>query len=445
VTDDYHYYRYDRHIADSTDWSKVSVWTTWESLRNDGNPEVWEQERVWARWSGMLGGYVLSLKAAREALSKRWIPVPGGAAAAYFAELDRLIAHLEGVIEAAKSTQTAYANVQSSLVDAHRRVKNVMVRNLGVNANGQPLAWPTREKDESVSGHGKIDTPMTRSSVQDIMRETEKAISDLSLGFKVPTPYEILATPPVTPAPVAPPKTTFGGGGGGFGGTSFTPDPTFQPLPLPGPRPGDLDGDGIPDSQQDADGDGVPDSIDRDADGDGIPDYLGSRDSDGDGIPDDQDDSDGDGIPDALDPTPNGGASLAGVGGFGAGGGGGVGGLDFGGGAGGFVGSGAGQITGNGGQGTVYASQAAGVAGAGRAGMMPMPMGGMGGMGGGAGGGGGAAKRNRPDTEWEVARGVAPVIEGSPYVPEPNSGLDDWSTIGGEPQVQVRRRPDDHG
>ena len=38
---------------------------------------------------------------------------------------------------------------------------------------------------------------------------------------------------------------------------------------------GDLDDDGIPDSEdQDDDGDGVPDALDNDDDGDGIPDYL---------------------------------------------------------------------------------------------------------------------------------------------------------------------------
>ncbi|XP_067619559.1 uncharacterized protein [Eurosta solidaginis] len=58
-------------------------------------------------------------------------------------------------------------------------------------------------------------------------------------------------------------------------------------------KPGDMDGDGIPDHKDnDKDGDGVPDDTDDDIHGDGIP---NSRDSDrdGDGIPNDKDDDDG--------------------------------------------------------------------------------------------------------------------------------------------------------
>jgi type IV pilus assembly protein PilY1 len=79
--------------------------------------------------------------------------------------------------------------------------------------------------------------------------------------------------------------------------------------PLPSPQmiflPGDRDGDGIPDSEDDSDGDGIPDSEDADADGDGIIDA--DLDTDGDGIPDHSDDDiDGDGIPNGSDLDANG-------------------------------------------------------------------------------------------------------------------------------------------
>ena len=65
---------------------------------------------------------------------------------------------------------------------------------------------------------------------------------------------------------------------------------------------GDIDGDGIPDNQdEDRDGDGVLDIQDSDIDGDGIP-NTEDPDADGNGIPDDQEnDIDGDGIPNADD------------------------------------------------------------------------------------------------------------------------------------------------
>ncbi|XP_017967089.1 sarcalumenin isoform X7 [Drosophila navojoa] len=64
----------------------------------------------------------------------------------------------------------------------------------------------------------------------------------------------------------------------------------------------DLDGDGIPDDQDDdIDGDGIPNDQDDDIDGDGIPNDK-DDDIDGDGIPnEDDDDIDGDGIPNTED------------------------------------------------------------------------------------------------------------------------------------------------
>ncbi|KAH8295429.1 hypothetical protein KR018_011034 [Drosophila ironensis] len=64
----------------------------------------------------------------------------------------------------------------------------------------------------------------------------------------------------------------------------------------------DLDGDGIPDDEDDdIDGDGIPNEKDDDIDGDGIPNEE-DDDIDGDGIPNDEDDDiDGDGVPNSKD------------------------------------------------------------------------------------------------------------------------------------------------
>lgn len=64
----------------------------------------------------------------------------------------------------------------------------------------------------------------------------------------------------------------------------------------------DLDGDGIPDDEDDdIDGDGIPNEKDDDIDGDGIP-NEDDDDIDGDGIPnEDDDDIDGDGVPNSKD------------------------------------------------------------------------------------------------------------------------------------------------
>ena len=69
-----------------------------------------------------------------------------------------------------------------------------------------------------------------------------------------------------------------------------------------GPGSGDLDGDGVPDGEdEDLDGDGVPNGLDDDVDGDGTP-NGDDDDVDGDGIPNGDDgDIDGDGIPNGQD------------------------------------------------------------------------------------------------------------------------------------------------
>ncbi|XP_055590758.1 serine-aspartate repeat-containing protein F-like [Uranotaenia lowii] len=78
---------------------------------------------------------------------------------------------------------------------------------------------------------------------------------------------------------------------------------------IPNDQDTDDDNDGIPDTEDtDDDNDGVPDVLDTDDDNDGIPDVrdkdspVTHNDLDGDGIPNEQDDDDdGDGIPDAED------------------------------------------------------------------------------------------------------------------------------------------------
>jgi hypothetical protein len=67
-----------------------------------------------------------------------------------------------------------------------------------------------------------------------------------------------------------------------------TPSPTETPSPTQAiiRRPGDIDGDGIPDElDDDMDGDGIPNDVDDDMDGDGIPNEI-DPDSNGNGIPD---------------------------------------------------------------------------------------------------------------------------------------------------------------
>jgi len=80
-------------------------------------------------------------------------------------------------------------------------------------------------------------------------------------------------------------------------------------------KPGDEDGDGVPDAKEDSDGDGVPDAK-EDSDGDGVSDLdekimeadvdINAPDADGDGVPDSQEDGDidNDGVPDAEQEDP---------------------------------------------------------------------------------------------------------------------------------------------
>ena len=89
-----------------------------------------------------------------------------------------------------------------------------------------------------------------------------------------------------------------------YPGVGFFFTLTFASVPRP--REGDVDGDGILDSQDpdtDTDGDGIPDVMDDDDDNDGIPDSM-DPDDDGDGIRDGLDpghDTDGDGDADVDD------------------------------------------------------------------------------------------------------------------------------------------------
>ncbi|KAL7729460.1 hypothetical protein ACLKA6_009021 [Drosophila palustris] len=71
---------------------------------------------------------------------------------------------------------------------------------------------------------------------------------------------------------------------------------------IPDDEDDDIDGDGIPnDEDDDIDGDGIPNDKDDDIDGDGIP-NEDDDDIDGDGIPNEQDDDiDGDGVPNEQD------------------------------------------------------------------------------------------------------------------------------------------------
>jgi hypothetical protein len=255
------------------------------------------------------------------------------------------------------------------------------------------------------------------------MSDTDKTVADLATGIMVPSPYQ-----PPQPNPQATPSpqpTTYGSSGGPAGHDGS--DPSFRPWTTPG--------------ETDRDGDGIPDQRDSDADGDGIPDHLDDRDSDGDGVPDSREDRDGDGVPDAMDPSPDGGPALAGIDPLA-----GVEPSRVGGGQ--VIASPRGATGFDAGYGSIppgpgFGAQQAGTSGAGRNSMMPLPMAmPMGGMGGGGAGGSGVTRQNRQDTVWEVTQGVAPVIEGEPYVPEPVPD-DDWPLLDGEPQVVIRRRVDD--
>jgi hypothetical protein len=194
----------------ATNWSAWDVPRIWDMVRAENNPNGWEQVEGFAQLSGVLFEYYRKLRSHREALHNAWRSPVGEQMVDVM--MDPFAKSLLSESNCARETAAGLHGIMTTMADAKREIAPLLDRWNTVTIDWIPSWWIP---EAGILNH----------KAQQIMRETEKAISDYRQQIVVPQffrPESRTADDSLPPPPLLP-----------------RDDPADAPLipPIPGHRP----------------------------------------------------------------------------------------------------------------------------------------------------------------------------------------------------------------
>ncbi len=147
-----------------TNWAGMSVPDMWLAIGNQETTRHWELLTGWKKSYELTLQHMAAVKRYRENLAAAWPPEKSPAAAAYVAQLDRLITNLQQTYDAAVANYTAFSGATSALASARRDLEKVVQEYV---ANEGKLASFEEEKANRPVAAGKSALPPLKSPVAD--------------------------------------------------------------------------------------------------------------------------------------------------------------------------------------------------------------------------------------------------------------------------------------
>ncbi len=214
-----------------TDWERHTVAELAGFLDEDLG-SAWTHVRAWSGTAEMAGGYGQALRRVRDGLAKIWPPERSPAAAAYLSRMDALIASLDDMHEVAVSNGAALKGILETLEGAKRQVDQLLEQ------------WKVNQASVPDPAYASGEEPwpgeLSRQAAQR-MHETDAAVYEYGSRMVEPRPFQ----PPTKRDPIPPwdgsgRPTGSGAAGLSGGGRSVRPPdiPTVPPLsPHPAESP----------------------------------------------------------------------------------------------------------------------------------------------------------------------------------------------------------------
>ena len=224
-----------------TNWGAFNTPRLWAMVSDEDDPDAWRQVAAWSDVAGAVQEHRTRLVEARDSLTAAWPPEQNGAAQAFVAELNTLIARMDTAQTDADTTATGLANILEALRTAKNDIQPLYEEYKDKNSDWVPGWWDNAEDE--------ID-----KLAQDHMIRAEQTVEQHVAQLKVPDPYKMNPADSREPPPKK--KGTGGSGSGGSGSTvaarsgagSAPPAVPHDPVPpLPGQEAIVPDPDGGPD------------------------------------------------------------------------------------------------------------------------------------------------------------------------------------------------------
>ncbi|MEU8612648.1 hypothetical protein AB0C29_32120, partial [Actinoplanes sp. NPDC048791] len=219
-----------------TAWGSYNTPRLWAMVKDEDDPEAWRQVSAWGEISGAMKDQRALLLKAREALVTAWPPEQNNSAAAFVAEVDKLIGRMDAAKTEADDTATGLANILEALRQAKRNIEPLWEQYKQKSDDLVPAWWDNAEEE--------LD-----KQAQSHMITAEQVVQDNVGRLRVPDPYVLDPIDPHYERETLPdddrsgsgssgaaPATASSGGRGGAGGVSV-PVPHDPVPPLPGRDP----------------------------------------------------------------------------------------------------------------------------------------------------------------------------------------------------------------
>lgn len=207
-----------------TSWWSKDIATMWYYIADVDTEPMWKQSSGWQKAIDLASTNLSRLKDFREKLTTAWPPEKSEASQAYVAKLDELITSVQDVYDAAITNKTSASNLASAISEAKYKVK--------------PLydSWlDTLSQDQ--------DDPAVKQRQEDLTNQARGHMSDLS------TDLILSQGNMVEPKPYTPPQLAKRDGGDetggsnssssttGTGSSGYTGSNTAPIIPMPAPMP----------------------------------------------------------------------------------------------------------------------------------------------------------------------------------------------------------------
>jgi len=219
-----------------TAWGSYNTPRLWAMVKDEDDPEAWRQVSAWGEISGAMKDQRALLLKAREALVSAWPPEQNKSAAAFVAEVDKLIGRMDAAKTEADDTATGLANILEALRQAKRNIEPLWEQYKQKSDDLVPAWWDNAEEE--------LD-----KQAQSHMITAEQVVQDNVGRLRVPDPYVLDPIDPRYERETLPDDDRSGsgssgaigatgssGGRGGGGGVSV-PVPHDPVPPLPGRDP----------------------------------------------------------------------------------------------------------------------------------------------------------------------------------------------------------------
>lgn len=195
-----------------TNWNAFDLNAMWAMIKDENACHGADRVMAWDGLADVVLAQKARLEKAKASLEMAWPPSKNASAAAFVAEIDKLLASMDETLQRAQDTRASLGGVVEALAKAQDQLRPLVKQRQEASTDLVPRFMDNAEDE--------IDR-----KARQIMGEAEAAVSDYATRFQPPAPFTI--EPQIggfreVPTPRGGPSYSAGAGAGSGGGSAAT-------------------------------------------------------------------------------------------------------------------------------------------------------------------------------------------------------------------------------